>query len=291
VTPAFGDSAGIRWRLGVRSNALVASNAPNVDYGGAPTSIALNDGSGARWFWRVRAGHLEWNRSLWPDTIDQSPWGEIGWLRMTNDVAQTVYVYPTLTGVPTATLAPPMNSPWGWLDPVFFRDSAGQRWHLTVTTHGTGLTYWQMRAPDGTTVYLYVEAEVPTFSATAPSGNDETPGGVALDYFTTFDATGQAWYVQIGDDTLTLTTATPSGIGHPQPFEGFDAGDLYWRFVADLGAEAVVTLNVSPAQIVRVVVDANTDVPLVAPALALRDVVDAIGHVQAAGSLVTVLVT
>src|SRR4029453_5442392 len=104
----------------------------------------LNDANGNRWFWRVRNGTLEWSPQLWPDTCDQSPWGEIAWLKAQSQTDTPLVIYPSTTGVPLVGAGPPTTSYWGWQDPVFFVDTDGQRWQLTVAPLGGG-GHWRRR--------------------------------------------------------------------------------------------------------------------------------------------------
>jgi hypothetical protein len=134
LTPrTFGDAFGVRWHYGIdpAGNAAL-SNTPPVDYGGMATAVCLHDALGARWFWRVHGFVLEWSAVLWPDTLDQSPWGDLGWLQVTNEDGAIRYLFPTPQGDPMATSGPPPASPWGWQDPLTLLDLDGTRWAFTV---------------------------------------------------------------------------------------------------------------------------------------------------------------
>jgi hypothetical protein len=129
----LGDVDGVLWHIGVSSGGAIAiSNAPPIDYAGMATAVCLRDATGARWFWRVHGHVLEWSAVLWPGTIDQSPWGDLGWLQVLNDVGALRYVYPTPLGDPIATAGAPPEAPWGWQTPLRLLDHAGTWWHLTV---------------------------------------------------------------------------------------------------------------------------------------------------------------
>jgi len=286
----FGDAFGVLWHYGIDpAGNFAVSDVPNVDYGGMATAICLNDPSGQRWFWRVNHGTLEWSRQLWPDTMDQSPWGEIGWLQMTDEVGDLYYVYPTVQGYPTATVGPPVTSPWGWKEPVRLWDAQGQPWRLTLRSRPPQLESWQMRQPDDTLVALRFEAEVPTLT-TLPQGADRTPGGEPLDWLTAYDEVGQRWYVRIVADTLHMRLDRPQDHGTLRPLEIFDAAGRFWRLEASVSEEALVSTLLASSLVVDVAPEAGVDIPNVGTPLAIRDAVEAIGHVQAAGSLVSVVV-
>ena len=130
----LGDAAGVLWHIGVDlAGNFAISDTPPVDYGGMATAVCLKDETGARWFWRVHGVVLEWSHVLWPDTLDQSPWGDLGWLQVHNADGDPRYVFPTPTGSPMAALGPPPASPWGWPEPITFVDHAGTHWRLTVS--------------------------------------------------------------------------------------------------------------------------------------------------------------
>jgi hypothetical protein len=129
----LGDRHAVLWHLSVdAAGNLATSDAVPIDYAGMATALCLTDERGARWFWRVHGDVLEWSSVLWPDTLDQSPWGDLGWLQLENEEGHLRHVYPTPLGDPTCSLAPPLTSPWGWRAPVTFRDLAGALWHLTA---------------------------------------------------------------------------------------------------------------------------------------------------------------
>jgi hypothetical protein len=129
----LGDTGGTRWRLGVDvAGSLGLSEALAVDYGGFATAVCLTDPQGGRWFWRVDGSVLEWSETLWPDTIDQSPWGSLGWLQVMDEVGSVRYAWPDAQGGPLATTGPPPGSPWGWRRPIVLRDRGGTQWTLHV---------------------------------------------------------------------------------------------------------------------------------------------------------------
>jgi catechol 2,3-dioxygenase-like lactoylglutathione lyase family enzyme len=294
ATPrSLGDQSGVQWHWGVVSNALVLSNAPPVDYGGLTTTICLNDAAGTRWFWRVDDGRLDWSPVLWPDAADQSPWGEIGWLQVTSTTGVPLYVFPDLEGIPTAAAAPPMSSPWGWQEPVTFVDAAGARWTLQVTPIVPGpVDYWQVRTETGAVARLFIEARVPTLRATAPAGGvDQTPGGVPLEWWTATNAQGARVPVVPVADTLRTLPAPPTSVGTPRAFQGQDAAGTVWRLQAATDRETLRTVVLGDTWLVGVTALADAAVPALPPLLSLRDAVDAFGHIQAAGSLVTTLIT
>ena len=288
----LGDSAGVLWHYGVSGGAFAVSSTPPVDYGGMATAVCLNDPTGARWFWRVHEGALQWSAQLWPDTMDQSPWGELGWLQLLNDVSATVYVSPGVAGMPLVTLAPPANSPWGWSQPVTLRDVEGTAWHLTVSTRPQTVEYWRLHDATGTVVYLSIDAEVPLLAATPPGGGtDQTPGGQPLDWLTIYDEGGGVWYSAVEGDTLTMTHTLPPGTGTQVPVSLWGTTGIFWQIQGSSLTEALVTVALPSPNVVGVVQDAAPTLPLPIPTLPLRDAVDAISHIQAAGSLVTVRVS
>jgi hypothetical protein len=137
ATPqALGDAQGVLWRFGVDpAGNFAVSDAPNIRYDpGLATAVCLTDATGARWFWRVDGQVLEWSPVLWPDTADQSPWGDLGWLQVTTESGQARYVAPTPLGDPLATLGPP--TPWGWEAPLTMRDTHGVLWQMTIRVDG-----------------------------------------------------------------------------------------------------------------------------------------------------------
>jgi hypothetical protein len=290
---SLGDQSGVQWHWGVVSSALVLSNAPPVDYGGLATTICLNDAAGKRWFWRVDDGRLDWSPVLWPDSADQSPWGELGWLQVTSTTSVPLYVFPDLEGIPTAAVAPPLSSSWGWQEPVTFVDAAGTRWTLQVSPIVPGpVDYWQVRTETGAVARLFVEARVPTLSATPPSGGvDQTPGGVPLDWWMATNALGARVPVVPVADTLRTLPSPPTSLGTSRAFQGQDVDGIVWRLQVAPDRETLRTVVVANEWLVGVVALADAAVPAPPPLIALRDAVDAFGHIQAAGSLVTTLIT
>jgi hypothetical protein len=133
VPQSLGDRSGVLWHAGVTPAGTVGlSDAPAVDYADRATALCLTDALGVHWFWRVHGEVLEWSAVLWPDAIDQSPWGDLGWLQVPNTNGELRYVFPTPLGAPMAAAGPPGASPWGWQAPVTFQDAAGIPWHLHV---------------------------------------------------------------------------------------------------------------------------------------------------------------
>jgi hypothetical protein len=129
----LGDTAGVLWHVGVDpAGNLGLSDTPPVDTAGRATAVCLKDATGVRWFWRVHGQVLEWSPVLWPDTLDQSPWGDLGWLYLLGTDGVARYVFPTPLGDAMAALGPPVPSPWGWSPPIQFLDHAGTPWRLTV---------------------------------------------------------------------------------------------------------------------------------------------------------------
>jgi hypothetical protein len=129
----FGDAQGVLWHVGVDlAGNFAVSEAPPVDLGGMATAMCLTDATGARWFWRVHGVVLEWSHVLWPDTLDQSPWGDLGWLEVLDTDGVPRSVFPSPLGAPMASLGSPSAAPWGWREPLTFVDHAGTRWRLTV---------------------------------------------------------------------------------------------------------------------------------------------------------------
>jgi hypothetical protein len=289
---SLGDQNGAQWHWGVVSSALVLSKAPPVDYGGMATTICLNDALGKRWFWRVRAGRLEWSPVLWPDSADQSPWGELGWVKVMSTTAVPLYVFPRTDGVPTAALGFPSTSPWGWQEPVTFVDADGHRWGMEVTPTVPGPPeYWQVYTETGALAGLFVEGEVPTVRVPPPSpGDDQTPGGVPLDWIPAFDQFGTPAYARPKGDTLEAQAALPSGMGTTVPFQVRDALGNVWRLQTPRGTGTLRILPVADVWLVGVTPTLDDAVPPLPGALPLRDAVDAFGHIQAAGSLVTTLI-
>lgn len=288
----LGDVGGVRWHYGVTSGGTFAvSSAPPVDYQGRATAINVHSTTGERWFWRVDGGELQWSRTLWPDTIDQSPWGDLGWLRMQNDLSQTVYAFSAVNGTPVAALAPPAESPWGWAQPILLYDRTGQAWHLTVTATPTGVGYWRLRLAGGPLAYLSIDGEVPLIAPNPPAGGtDHTPGGQALDWFSAYHTSGQPAYVVAQDDTLILSVTQPLGLGTGVPFQEWGTTDMFWALVADQTGEVLVTTTTPTPNVVGVATDPASAIPAPAPLLPLADADDAFAHVKAAGSVVTVLV-
>jgi len=133
VPQTLGDRFGVLWHAGVNSMGEIGvSDAPPISYGGRSTAICLTDAAGGHWFWRIDAQVLEWSPTLWPDSIDQSPWGALGWLQVRDTTGETRYVFPTPLGDPRSAPAPPIGSPWGWSQPFTFYDTSGTPWHLEV---------------------------------------------------------------------------------------------------------------------------------------------------------------
>lgn len=143
----LGDDEGIQWHFGVGHATFGLSNTPSRDFEGLATALVINDAQGKRWFWRITGilSRFEVSNVLWPDTISQMPWGEIGWLKMTMTSGAVRYVYPEIhTGQPTVNSAPPMTSWWGWTEALTLQDNQGVIWDLSIADSGV-LAY----APQG----------------------------------------------------------------------------------------------------------------------------------------------
>jgi len=286
----LGDGHGVRWRLAATTTgSFSASDTPQVTYGGMATAVCLNDATGARWFWRVSHGALEWAPELWPNTMDQSPWGELGWLQTHDPSGNVVSMYPDVTGRPQLGLGAPATSPWGWQEPVILVDTDGVRWELIAAPVEVG--YWTLLDDDAQPVTLSMEAQVPTLNAASLTGVDLTPA-VALAWLSVWDAAGGLWYVQVRERTLTLSQTLPAGTGTRVPFYVRDTAGQAWHLEVSAGEHALRAVPDTDLQSYVSVAPLTPDTgPLLPGALDLRDAVQALGHVQSAGSLVTVLVS
>jgi len=248
ATPqALGDQQGVLWHYGITpTGTLGVSSAPAVTTQGHATTMCLNDGTGARWFWRVHRGLLQWSAHLWPNSIDQSPWGEIGWVRIPIPNG-AIYAYPSPTGAPMGDIAPPIGSPWGWREPVFFLDELDQRWQLTATQLSAGHPdYWRMIDNVGTPYYVWMEPEIPTIGLSPPPGGvDYTPSDDPLSWFLAFDARHQRWFVSIAGDTLVVSLTVPPGIGADTPAILADTQPILWTLTVSLTEQALVATQTS----------------------------------------------
>jgi hypothetical protein len=176
---------------------------------------------------------------------------------------------------------------------VFFVDTDGQRWQLTVQLL-TGVGYWRIRDAAGTVYGLYIDAEVPTLVTPPPAGGvDQTPGGLTLDWLTVPDERGVNWYGTLEADNLTVAQTVPAGIGTGTawPVQMVDSAGLGWSVQTRSTTEALISLPTPAPYVARVVQAEGSDIPPLAGPLSLRDVVDACGHIQAAGSLVSVVIS
>lgn len=289
----LGDAQGVQWHWGIDpASTFATSDRPNIDYGGFATAICLNDAAGLRWFWRVRAGKLEWSRVLWPNTIDQSPWGEIGWLAMPTTTGIPVYVYPALQGFPIATDGPPMTSYGGWRDPLTLVDNTGQFWTLQVAPAvGAAPEYWRVTDEDDVAQALWIDAEVPNVTLTPPIGGvDQLPADPAWPWLTVLDEGAGLWYITVRDDTLITTDLSPTVAVSPILQLVQDGLNRFWSVQVERQTASLRTLLAGPWR-VGVVQDEGADIPLPAAPLNLREAMEAFGHVQSAGTVVTVLIT
>jgi hypothetical protein len=192
----------------------------------------------------------------------------------------TIYGFPSLTGVPVGAQAPPMQSPWGWTQPVFFLDAQGARWQLTATEVTTGHPdYWRMLDQVGTPYVLWIEAEVPTIALTPPPGGvDATPEDDPLSWFVAMDRLHRRWFVSIRGDTLQVTLTQPLGVGIDSPAVLADTLAVLWMLAVQENEAALVAttlsqfgVSTSPLDVVVVASGANgangpTRAPVSAPA-------------------------
>ena len=288
-----GDAHGVMWHWGVDpAGSFAISDAPNIDYGGMATAICLNAADGLKWFWRVRGGRLEWSHELWPDTIDQSPWGELGWLATHTTTGARVYVYPSLQGVPIAADGPPNTSPWGWDDPVTFVDAPGAAWQIQVTPATVGRPdYWRLTDETGTAQVLWIEARVPTTALSPPVlGVDQFPADTPFDWLTVLDEQARSWYVALRGGALQVTPTMPPAAVSPVLQIVQDTLGTLWSLQMRRGADTLQILEAGPWR-VGVSLVGSRDLPSLATPIPMREVMEAMEHVQAAGSLVTVLIT
>ena len=144
VVQTLGDDQGIRWHLGIDpADAFAVSDSPRRTFEGLSTAIALTDSQEHTWFWRIEGTlpFLQVSDVLWPDSLLQSPWGQLGWVLVTAETGQPRYVFPEQgTGNPTVAEGPPLGAPWGWSEPVPFSDATGRQWHLEIDSASV-LTY------------------------------------------------------------------------------------------------------------------------------------------------------
>ena len=287
-----GDAFAVLWHWGVAGNTFAMSDAPHIDYGGMATAICLRDAAGQGWFWRVRGGRLEWSAHLWPDTIDQSPWGDLGWLEVITTTGAVAYVYPSLQGAPVSADGPPSTSFWGWREPVTLIDATGARWqiHVGLATFDA-VDYWRLTDEDGTEHALWIEGEVPTTAVSPPDdGVDQFPGELPFDWLTVVDERARPWYVALRGETLVVSALSPPAAVSPVLQSVQDLHMILWSLQYRRQPEALVTVETGPWR-VGVSPVATVTIPLPTTAIALRDAMEAVHHVQAAGSLVTVLIT
>jgi hypothetical protein len=148
----LGDDHGVRWHLGVvPEGAFAISDTPGRTFDGLSTAMMLMDAEEQMWFWRL-AGTLpffEVSRTLWPDSLVQMPWGQIGWLALSNPRGEPRYVFPEVgTGAPTVSHGPPVGAPWGWSEPVSLYDATGQAWSLVIEGLGDDLLGYTSQPSD-----------------------------------------------------------------------------------------------------------------------------------------------
>jgi hypothetical protein len=132
----LGDDAGVRWHVGIDpAGTFAVSDTPRRSFDGLSTALVLTDAQEHTWFWRLEGSlpFFEVSDVLWPDSVAQTPWGQISWLAMRSEVGEVRYVFPEVgTGHPSVADGPPLGAPWGWSDPVLLYDATGQPWALEV---------------------------------------------------------------------------------------------------------------------------------------------------------------
>jgi hypothetical protein len=92
-------------------------------------------------------------------------------------------------------------------------------------------------------------------------------------------------------DTLRTLPAPPTSLGTSRAFQGQDSAGTVWRLQVAPDRETLRTVVLGDTWLVGVAQLPDAGVPALPPLLPLRDAVDAFGHIQAAGSLVTTLIT
>jgi hypothetical protein len=146
----LGDDTHVRWHLGIdTAGAFAISDTSRRTFEGFSTALMLMDGQEHMWFWRVTGSlpFFEVSDVLWPDSLAQAPWGQIGWLALPSPDGTPRYVFPEVgTGAPTVSEGPPVNAPWGWSEPVDLYDETGLAWRLDI--EGDDLLRYTAQQPD-----------------------------------------------------------------------------------------------------------------------------------------------
>lgn len=88
-------------------------------------------------------------------------------------------------------------------------------------------SYWRVRRGAGV-VAVYVEYQVPTWSATFPTGSDETPTTAPLDWIALTDSAGTLWSVTVEGDTFVTSHGAGSGASQPGLWQQRDAAGALW---------------------------------------------------------------
>lgn len=301
--PEFLDVVGTRWVLSASSGDAVlvttAARPYNADLvvlspGNVFQSLQLLDSAGVVWWLAVEAHVLIAAPTLPTGAHDVTPsGGPYRWLQLRDLAGQTWAVFPHTTGGLVVEATPP-GSP-GTATPRTLGDAEGVLWHLGVD----------------------------------PAGNialSETPpvdyGGMAT-AVCLYDETGRRWFWRVDGSVLEWSTVLwPDTVDQSHwgafgwlqvPNEGGDARylapDTLGAPVALLGPPVTATggWEEVPSLLdlqgrrwrMEVLVDDDRigvvpalpeDVPSADTPLALREVDEAVGHVRAAGSLVSIVV-
>ena len=240
-----------------------------------------------------------------------------------SDQAHTPWYLQVRGATLEAVLSQPAGT--GTLQAAVLTDAAGRTWTLSMDSGSTALlaslpvpppsgggppsggpvpgtaSYWRMLDTAGTLYAVFVDAEVPTITATVSGGTDQTPGGTPVHWFTVTDEVSTLWYVTIVADSLNLQLALPAGAGTYQVPSFTDTHGTVWTLTAYHTGEALVTTVGAPPgggaplagtwRITVQPVPSSAQIPALAHPLALRDATEAFRHIQAAGSLVSILVS
>jgi hypothetical protein len=299
------DGEGQLWTFGVLSGPEVAqpillssSNAPLVVLDPAhPFQTAqVVDAVGTSWWLWVRRGIAHLDPTAPVGALNVTPQGgPWRWLRLYGVGDSLWYGFPLTTGIWDVSQATPGGLGTNGVQEL--GDPDGTSWRLGITTSGTfgvsdtpRVTYGTLATAlllhdrTGKAWYWRIRVPGPIFDVSDTLWPDtvvQMPWG-SLGWLAITSAEGLQWYVfpmaVIGNPQVELGPPSTSPWGWREPVQLRDSTGQRWNLSIRNGV-----LHYEP--------DLASDLPLRAPALDLRDVLDAYRHVYAAGTQLMIRVS
>jgi hypothetical protein len=301
------DAAGALWSLtaqtltGVLVATLLtpaATTAPVLDPAHGYEAVQLHDENAAPWWLWVQDGAGVLTSTLPAGATDVTPpGGPYRWLRLEDLQGQRWYGFPDTLGVFVTSLTNPGGR--GTLQPTLLGDARGVQWHYGIDPAGVFTTSSRPPMDYGglSSALILHDAQgvawcwrvtntsgVPFFEVSAALWEDAVPGS----------PWGSLSWLLVPNDAEQARYVFPSVVtGLPQVEAGPPPGALWgWSepvlLVDQQGTQ--YALGIDATNVLEFHALPPDDIPLPQPTLPLRDFYDAMLHVRAQGSLVTLRV-